>query len=258
MDVESTILHWAKQHPEIVSVSLGGSRAKGTHLPNSDYDFSISLDTEPSLALVERLTDDLRLENPQRPFIFGQFDRHFLLIGRYYKPESMPTIVIAFSNLKQFETALEQHVNYPLIEEQFEFMKSSIVMYDPYKRLATLRNLEYPGWVRKHVMRDAMNVAAWNLEKYEKAQANGYVFVAQMMKMECLWLLVKAVAAFHHVHVGSRYDYETVKKNILSLKDAFIHEEFFKAVEQCASHNEATLLKSLFTEIDNLVKISGG
>lgn len=252
MNIKSTIASWAKKHKEIVGVMIGGSRIKGTHHENSDYDFSISLEVNPTPALVERLTKDLSLENSAKAELFPLSSRHFMLAGKHYFPKNSPRITLGFTNIKEFRTELTKIGNYALIDEQIEFLLSSRIVYDPKGHLKKLKRIGYPEWVRDAIMKDALVLAHWNLEKYEVLVRHKSVFASQGMKIDCLWYLLKALAALNNIPVGAKSDYYLIKEKFG--KSAIMPKQFFNCLEKYTKEDDVYGLKGLVAETGKLVQ----
>ena len=250
MTIKAALVSWAKKHKEIVGIMIGGSRVKGTHYEDSDYDFSVSLEVNVTPFLIEPLTEDLKLENPEKAKILPLSNRHFIMVGKLYTPKNSPRIMLGFTNIKEFTNELAKIGNYALIDEQIEFLINSRIVHDPKGKLKKLKRIGYPEWVSEAIIKDSLMLAHWNLEKY-------HVFIkrksvaSQFLKTDCLWYLVKALAAFNHISLGPKSDYELVKAKLYSA--GTIPQHFFQTLEKCASKDDHDTLQKLVSEVTILV-----
>jgi hypothetical protein len=254
-EIEKKIMGWAKKHSEIIGLSLGGSRAKGTHTEKSDYDFSVHLNIDPTESLVEQLTKDLMFDKPEKIIALGKTNRHFTMLLRAYKCE--PEIAVAFVNENAFIDAMENEADYVIASERFEFLKTAKILLDVTGKLKEIQKLEYPGWIRKNMLRECKGHMSWNFEKYEKALLS-QPFTAMMMKLDCMWYMVKAVALINHITIDTKYDYEKLKKTLKSLEASIVPSGFFETIESCSVkddiHNLKEQLSNLKKTIDSIIK----
>ncbi|MBS3142425.1 nucleotidyltransferase domain-containing protein [Candidatus Woesearchaeota archaeon] len=252
MNVEETLTAWAARHHEVIALVLGGSRAKGTHLPHSDFDFGVQLEVEPTPEIAEALCSDLPLENPSAAKIFPLIERHFMLVGKSYKPLHAPEVTVCFTNIRGFIYSLENEVNHPLVDEMFEFFAHAKILYDPKGLLEGIKSRANLGWVRKRIVHDALALAKGSLDKFKKTRDP---ISAQFLKMDLLWNITRMIAGINKIPLGSRYDYHTFREIARAQGTQFIApHDFFSEMEKLSLTADPQQLEMMLIRVRALAE----
>ena len=251
MDVLEIVKNWARKHKEIVAVVLGGSRAKRTALEHSDYDFGIQLRQDPTTNLINKLTQDLPLDSSSKACIFPEIERHFTLGGKGYKTTNGIDVTLGFVNITLLNSAFKEKKQYPLIDEQLEFLKAAKIIFDPKNIVQQLQTRTLPPWAAKKLVQDCTTLAEWNVDKYKKALKTRTPFTCSLLKDDALWYCTKAIAGINGISLSAyKYGYDDFKKKSIALGKRFhAPKNFFEELENCAAQQSTKLLETLLNNV---------
>ncbi len=78
----------------------------------------------------------------------------------------------------------------------------------------------------------------WHLEKYQKSLGRGQPFAVQFTKLDTVWSCVKCLAIILDVPVSAKYEYDTLKQQILAQAqkknlENTIPDGFFATLDRC-------------------------
>lgn len=252
MNPKEVVKSWAKKHKEIIGVLLGGSRAKGTAVSGSDWDFGVQLMQEPTPALVEELTADFPLQSLGAVRILAELNRHFIIASKGYTAENIE-VGLGFINIAELLHALKENLHYPIIEQQFEFLKSAEVLYDPQGIIADLRTKEFPDWATRKLIVDSLGLAFWSINKFKKAK--GRLLTQKLLYSDIIWYCTKTVAALNKIPLVYKYGYDDFKNTAKSQGIMFIApENFFEILESAATTQDINNIEFLLQRIQDLTK----
>ncbi|MBI4146808.1 nucleotidyltransferase domain-containing protein [Candidatus Woesearchaeota archaeon] len=250
MDISGIVIDWARDHKEITAVILGGSRAKGTAVSTSDYDFGVQLEQDPTPDLINRLTKDFPLQSVSEARIFPELERHFVLGGKGFKTPEGIDVTLGFVNVAFLLHAFKENLHYPVIDQQLEFLKVAKVLYDPTGIVADLQKKEFPDWATKKLIQDSIGLALWNADKCQKATKGRAKFTAALLKFDALWCCSKAIAAINRIPLVYKYGYDDFKVVAAAQGKRFLApENFFQDLEACGMSDSAEMLTQFVNKV---------
>ena len=247
--MERLIESWAKNHPQVKGVVLGGSRAKGNANEESDWDFGILLNESPSIGLVEELTADIGLEPKRAANVAPQLERAFIIVSKAFETDK-GEVSLNFTDANELEEAFN-HTNYTIIEHHLEFLTSAKVVYDPEGTLESIRTRLFPQWAREKLIRDALGLAEWNIDKHHKARS---AVTRTLLKATAMWFVAKAIAAHNNILLTYRYGYDAFREQARTTPVFEAPEGFFDVLERTAGESTIEDLEDLLTRVKTLVE----